>query len=123
MAKGFSLLLPHLSFLLNLCWPAQGIHLSEEEIRDLFRNADLDHSGAINWAEFVRSFQGGARKRFIPEFLKPKSMRCSMLGAPWEWVVDPESVDAMCNSAEFKEDAATSTADDAAQDVPLPYPQ
>mmetsp|Transcript_8169 Transcript_8169/g.20850 ORF Transcript_8169/g.20850 Transcript_8169/m.20850 type:complete len:496 (+) Transcript_8169:291-1778(+) len=101
----------------------QGIHLSEEEIRDLFRNADLDHSGAINWAEFVRSFQGGARKRFIPEFLKPKSMRCSMLGAPWEWVVDPESVDAMCNSAEFKEDAATSTADDAAQDVPLPYPQ
>lgn len=92
----------------------QNIHLSDEEIKELFRSADLDHSGAINWAEFVRSFQGGARKRFIPEFLKPKSMRCSMLGAPWEWVVDPEAVDSMCNSVDLlKVDAAVSTADNA----------
>lgn len=68
---------------------AQGVHLGDNEILQLFKHADYDHSGAINWQEFVQSFQGGGGRRFIPEFLKPKSMRCSMLGAPWEWRAEP----------------------------------
>lgn len=66
----------------------RNLQLSQEEILSLFRAADVDYSGAISYQEFVNSFAGGAGKRFVPEFLKPKIARRSQPGNPWDWVAD-----------------------------------
>lgn len=63
----------------------QDLKLSKHDINELFRTADADMSGSISYAEFVQSFAGGAGKRFIPEFLKPKIARRSQAGNPWDW--------------------------------------
>ncbi|GMH39238.1 hypothetical protein BSKO_07136 [Bryopsis sp. KO-2023] len=63
------------------------IDVTTEEVMRLFRDADLDWDGAVNYEDFLRSFGGKSGQRFIPEFLKPKSMRCSQNGHPWEWRV------------------------------------
>jgi len=61
------------------------LQLSPYEIKQLFNAADVDRSGSISYPEFVKSFAGGAGKRFIPEFLKPKIARRSQSGNPWDW--------------------------------------
>lgn len=63
----------------------QNLQLSKHDINELFKQADADMSGSISYAEFVKSFAGGAGKRFIPEFLKPKIARRSQAGNPWDW--------------------------------------
>ena len=65
-------------------------HLSDDEIASMFRQADGDKSGEIDYQEFINEFggfsMGGAGgKRFVPEFLKPKSHRKSVAGNLWDW--------------------------------------
>ena len=68
----------------------KALNLSEYEIQDLFRDADKDGSGQISYDEFAKAFGGGGanKKRFIPEFLKPKGNRRSQNGHPWEWDIE-----------------------------------
>jgi len=68
------------------------LELSDREIKNLFHNADTDASGSISYTEFVKSFQGGGGKRFIPEFLKPKIARRSQSGHPWSWLPEETCV-------------------------------
>jgi len=65
--------------------PVGGI--SEAEIKSMFQDADKDGDGEIAYNEFIEAF--GLGKRFIPEFLKPRSNRRSQAGHPWRWGVKP----------------------------------
>eukprot|EP00948_MAST-09A_sp_MAST-9A-sp1_P001742 g1742.t1 len=58
-------------------------HLTKLEINELFDDADKDRGGSINYEEFIGSFATG--KRCIPEFMKPKRLRRSQNGHPWQW--------------------------------------
>lgn len=62
-----------------------GLLLSDDDIKDTFMQADWDYSQGISYEEFLRSFSDNSGRRFMPEFMKPKTMRCSTIGAPWEW--------------------------------------
>ena len=64
------------------------LKLSNDEISDLFRQADTDGGGTISYPEFVRGFAGAGQRRFIPEFLKPKIARRSAQGNPWDWTAE-----------------------------------
>lgn len=46
----------------------------------------------IDYNEFIAAFSGGGggNGRFMPEFMKPKSLRGSQLGHPWEWRGGPK---------------------------------
>lgn len=54
--------------------------------------ADRDNTGAIGYLAFMLSFGEGST--FTPEFLKPKSLRCSQLGRPWSWSGDGRASEA-----------------------------
>ncbi|KAK9823674.1 hypothetical protein WJX72_004576 [[Myrmecia] bisecta] len=66
------------------------LQLSKTDVMGLFEQADRDADGAIDYKEFMQSFGEGAR--FIPEFLKPKSLRCSQMGKPWTWETPDDKV-------------------------------
>lgn len=63
----------------------RNLQLNDKDIKKLFKLADADCGGSIDYKEFVQAFAGGGGARFIPEFFKPKSIRCSTMGAPWQW--------------------------------------
>jgi len=60
------------------------LRLNDEYISKAFREADWDFNRAIDYDEFLSTFAGSAGSRFVPEFMKPQSLRCSTLTAPWE---------------------------------------
>eukprot|EP00195_Chlamydomonas_chlamydogama_P003799 CAMPEP_0202920578 /NCGR_PEP_ID=MMETSP1392-20130828/76930_1 /ASSEMBLY_ACC=CAM_ASM_000868 /TAXON_ID=225041 /ORGANISM="Chlamydomonas chlamydogama, Strain SAG 11-48b" /LENGTH=666 /DNA_ID=CAMNT_0049614081 /DNA_START=1168 /DNA_END=3168 /DNA_ORIENTATION=- len=82
---------------------------TDEYIRKVFREADSDYVRGVRYEDFINSaarpsgakeatsVAGGSvsevpsedKGRFPPEFMKPKTLRCSQLGAPWEWKLSP----------------------------------
>lgn len=58
------------------------LKLNDGYIIRAFREADWDHSQTIDWDEFLNAFAAG--DCFVPEFMKPRSIRCSTLTPPWE---------------------------------------
>ena len=61
----------------------QGLNLSEEEIVNIFNEADSDNNGSVEYSKLLHP--DGQGKRFMPEFVKPKSLRRSQSGHPWMW--------------------------------------
>lgn len=59
------------------------VNLSEKELKTLFVEVDKDSSGNINYPEFQNEFGKGSI--FVPEFLKPRSLRQSRGGPIWQW--------------------------------------
>jgi len=59
------------------------VNLSEKELQGLFVEVDKDHSGEVNYEEFQQEFGQGSI--FVPEFLKPRSLRQSRGGPIWRW--------------------------------------
>ena len=49
----------------------------------MFTEVDKDHSGEVNFDEFQSEFGQGSV--FVPEFLKPRSLRQSRGGPIWRW--------------------------------------
>ena len=56
----------------------------DEYTTKVFKEADYDYSQGIDYNEFLDAFTQNRGSRFMPEFLKPKTLRSSTLAAPWE---------------------------------------
>ena len=61
------------------------LNLSEEEVHNLFEEADLKKTGRVDYNKLLYPHGNTEVKRFLPEFLKPKSLRRSQSGHLWEW--------------------------------------
>lgn len=59
------------------------VNLSDKEVQTLFAEVDKDNSGQVNYSEFQSEFGKGSI--FVPEFLKPRSLRQSRGGPIWQW--------------------------------------
>ena len=62
--------------------------VTEVDILRMFKDADRNKNGEVAYNEFVEAFSLG--KRFIPEFLKPRSNRRSQQGNAWNWHAEPK---------------------------------
>lgn len=61
------------------------VNLSDKELQQLFAEVDKDNSGLVNYSEFQNEFGKGSI--FVPEFLKPRSLRQSRGGPIWQWEI------------------------------------
>lgn len=58
------------------------------------RGGSTNFTGEVDYNALLSALAGEGERRFTLEFLKPKSMRCSTLGRPWEWTAPRSTTDA-----------------------------
>jgi len=68
------------------------VNLSDLEMQKLFMEVDKDNSGQVNYHEFTTEFGKGSI--FVPEFLKPRSLRQSRGGPIWQWDIATQASNA-----------------------------
>ncbi|CAG9466105.1 unnamed protein product [Pedinophyceae sp. YPF-701] len=69
------------------------LHLTSDEILELYKDADIDGDMSVNYKEFMAAFADkGGSGLFIPEFMKPKRYRSTTNHHPWCDLSDPTSL-------------------------------
>ena len=53
------------------------------QVEDLFAQADKEGCGRVEWRGFMLDF--GCGTQCMPEFIKPRYLRQSLLGRIWQW--------------------------------------